>query len=61
MLLTKNNIVKLCDLGLAVNLSNDVGKELCGTPAYMSPELSRGRQFDEQLEYQTHTVNTDIW
>ena len=49
------------DLGEAKNLSNTVGKTYGGTEKYMSPEQSKGRQFDGQLEYSTHDFNTDIW
>ena len=59
--MTKNDIVKLGDLGEAKNLSNTVGKTYGGTMQYMSPELSTGRQFDDQLDYTTHKANTDIW
>ena len=61
LLLTKDDIVKLADLGEAKNLSNTVDRTYVGTIQYMSPEQSQGRQFDEQLGYTTHIANTDIW
>ena len=61
LLLTKDDIVKLGDFGEAKNLSNTVGRTYGGTIQYMSPEQSKGRQFDDQFEYTTHLANTDIW
>ena len=48
-------------MGEAKNLSNTIGRTFGGTLIYMSPEQSKGRQFDEQLGYSTHMANTDIW
>ena len=62
-MLSKDDIVKLGDLGEAKNLSNTVGRTLAGTVQYMSPEQSKGRLYDEQseTEYSTYKANTDIW
>lgn len=43
------------------NLRNTVGRTYVGTVQYMSPEQSRGRQFDDQSEYSDYKANTDIW
>ena len=61
-MLTKDNIVKLGSFGCARSLlNNQVGRTYVGTPAYMSPEQSKGRLYDEQQDYSTHKANTDIW
>ena len=63
-MLTKDDIVKIGDLGEAKHLNNNtVGRTLAGTVQYMSPEQSKGRLFDEQSEseYTTYKANTDIW
>lgn len=51
MLLTKDNIVKLGDLGLAKNLADTLGRTYAGTPVYMSPEQSSG----------SYDFKADIW
>lgn len=61
LLLTKDNVVKIADLGLAKCLINTHGRSFGGTPFYMSPEQSKGREFDYQLNYSTHKANTDVW
>ena len=61
LLLTKDDIVKLADLGEAKNLLETIGHSYRGTIQYMSPEQSGGRQFDDQLNYSTHSLNTDVW
>ena len=63
-MLTKDNTVKLADFGVSKSLfNNTVGKTYVGSPAYMSPEQSNGRLYDEQPEedYSTYKANTDIW
>eukprot|EP00754_Rhynchopus_humris_P019210 Rhum_TRINITY_DN14637_c0_g1::Rhum_TRINITY_DN14637_c0_g1_i1::g.102599::m.102599/K08857/NEK1_4_5; NIMA (never in mitosis gene a)-related kinase 1/4/5 len=52
--LTKDNVVKLGDFGLATALRHTYqqAKTLCGTPNYFSPELVEGRPF---------TNKSDIW
>jgi serine/threonine protein kinase len=64
MLLTRDNVVKLADLGLAKYLSkSSVGRTFTGSPAYMSPEQYRGRKsdLDDLEEFETHNFNTDVW
>ena len=63
-MLTKDNTVKLADFGVSKSLLNtSVGKTYAGSPAYMSPEQSKGRVYDEQPEeeYSTYKANTDVW
>ena len=52
--LTKNNIVKLGDFGIAKCFSNtiDKAKTIVGTPYYLSPEIIRGEPYD---------FKSDIW
>ena len=61
LLLTEDNIVKICDFGISKNLKGTLARTFSGTPLYMSPEQSKGRYFDEQIEYSTYNANTDIW
>lgn len=61
MLLTKDNLVKLGDLGLAKHMKSTVGRTYTGSPAYMSPEQYRGRMSTDQADYSIHTANTDVW
>ena len=61
ILLTQDNKVKLSDLGEAKLLKGSLAQTYVGTPLYMSPEQSKGRIYDEQIEYSTYSANTDIW
>ena len=55
LLLTKDDIVKIGDLGEAKHLNNTVGRTYAGTVQYMSPEQSKaGKNV-------THNASTDIW
>ena len=60
MLLSKENTVKLADLGIAKVLSGTVGRTFAGTLAYMSPELERCKDADKE-EGITYSFNTDVW
>jgi serine/threonine protein kinase len=54
LLLTEDNVVKLGDFGLSLNLNADGGSlSPCGTPAYLSPEVVSG--------VESHTPAIDIW
>jgi serine/threonine protein kinase len=54
--------VKLVDLGVAKYISRStIGRTHGGTKQYMSPEQYRGRQYEDDKEYETHSYNTDIW
>jgi serine/threonine protein kinase len=50
----KNNIIKLIDFGLAVQLSSleEERQTLCGTPNYISPEV---------IQSQPYGLQTDLW
>lgn len=61
MLLSKENIVKLADLGIAKVLRDTLGRTYVGTLAYMSPEIERCRDNDDKEEVITYSFNTDIW
>ena len=47
ILIDLNNIVKICDFGVSKKLSKGtIMKEQCGTPAYMAPELLKGKGYE---------------
>ena len=52
--MTKNNIIKLGDFGIARVLRNtiSVAKSMVGTPYYLSPEIIEGRPY---------SFKSDIW
>merc|ERR1712098_587156 len=55
VLISVNGQVKLADFGTAFNLSvltHTVAQTLCGTPAFIAPEVVRKDK---------HTTSTDIW
>jgi serine/threonine protein kinase len=56
MLLTKQNVIKLADLGIAKLIESTNGKTWAGTENYMSPEI-----FKLQFENIYYYPNTDIW
>lgn len=52
-ILVKEKTIKICDFGLTVYSSqNSPCSEYCGTPMYMSPEISSEKPY---------TSKTDIW
>ena len=53
ILIADDDIVKLCDFGWCINISNDEErKTFCGTFEYMAPEIINGA---------TYKFSTDIW
>ncbi len=53
LMLSANNTVKICDLGLAEVLSDDQQKskrEIVGSPPYMSPEQAAGKPLDHRSD-----------
>ncbi len=52
--LTKDNVIKLGDFGIAKVLSNtrEKAKTVIGTPYYLSPEI---------IESKPYSFKTDIW
>jgi serine/threonine protein kinase len=62
ILLTKENKIKLVDLGVAKYTSKStIGRTYRGTKQYMSPEQNRGKHYEDDEEYETHSYSTDIW
>ena len=58
MLLTANDDIKLGDLGVAKLMEDTHACTYAGTPCYMSPEVFRAQNIDDDAEYYP---NTDIW
>jgi serine/threonine protein kinase len=52
ILLTKDDVIKISDFGMSRILTPTSTISTCGTPAYMAPEIWRGRRYD---------IKTDIW
>lgn len=53
MLLNQKGVVQLCDFGLATQVAQieEYADELCGSPAYMAPEVFAGKP----------DVKSDVW
>ena len=60
MLLSKENTVKLADLGIAKVLRDTIGRTYAGTIGYMSPELERCKDANKE-EGKSYSFSTDIW
>ena len=56
MLLTKEFVIKLGDLGISKLVESTVGKTYVGSPSYMSPEI-----FESLYKSQNYSSKTDIW
>lgn len=56
MLLTKKNVIKLADLGIAKLIESTPGKSHAGTANYMSPEI-----FMSLFKSVFYSANSDIW
>jgi serine/threonine protein kinase len=52
MFLTKDNILKLGDFGVARSLgeNSDFASTMCGTPYYMAPEVWRGQPYNSKAD-----------
>ncbi len=61
VLLDENYNVKICDFGLAKNISelNWGNGQFSGTPAYMAPELLTKKAYDEKIDI--FSCGTLIW
>ena len=60
MLLTKDNILKLADLGIAKVLRETVGRTYIGAPEYMSPEVEKCKGTTKE-EGKTYSFKADVW
>lgn len=51
--LTKNDIVKVGDLGIArvLNSANDMATTIVGTPYYMSPEIFSRKPYGQKVRH----------
>ena len=68
LLLTKDNVLKIGDLGVAKLLVGTEGKSFEGTKPYMSPEQYEFRKsVDNEPDYdptfypEPYSFNTDVW
>lgn len=59
--LTKTNIIKVGDLGIAKVLENqnDMASTLIGTPYYMSPELFSNKPYNHKVRPIDHCNSSD--
>lgn len=53
ILVTKDNQVKLCDFGLAAEISEDLLDEYCGSVCYTAPEILKFQPYDGR--------KSDVW
>ncbi len=44
------DFVKVLDFGMVADTRTDEGREVVGTPAYISPEIAMGRDFDHRAD-----------
>lgn len=56
MLLTRENLLKLADLGIAKLIGSSTANTCIGTLYYMSPEI-----FESQFRSKAYDAKTDIW
>lgn len=56
MLLDKNNVIKIADLGTAKFVESSDGTSWVGTLNYISPEV-----FESLFRSTTYSAKTDIW
>jgi serine/threonine protein kinase len=43
-------MAKICDFGWAAQVKYSMRETFCGTPLYVSPELLKGRLYDEKVD-----------
>jgi serine/threonine protein kinase len=50
LLLTKNDVVKLCDFGWCVEISMGNRQTFCGTYEYMAPEVIKEKPYNQSID-----------
>ena len=50
LLIDENNVLKLCDFGWSVFITNNKRTTFCGTVEYMAPEIIKKQKYDESID-----------